>query len=144
MNLYFAYGANLNRDSMAYRCQGAKPYRPLTLRGWRLAFANHATIVPAPGRSVEGMLWHLTESCEYSLDAFEGFPTYYRKRILAQDGLEFMVYIMNPPLTGSPSAGYIDSIEAGYNDWGLDLSCLDRALDELALTGNVITPERTF
>lgn len=141
MKLYFAYGANLSRDGMFYRCPRAKPYRSITLRGWKLAFANHATIIPHPGRSVEGMLWQLTDDCEMSLDTFEGFPTYYRKSILEQDGMEFMVYLMNPPYAGYPSSGYIDTIEAGYNDWGLNLECLDRALDELALFDNVVTVE---
>ena len=131
MKLYFAYGANLSREGMAYRCPDAVPYQKYTLRGWRLDFAHHATIVQHPGRSVEGALWKITDDCERSLDQFEGYPGYYSKRILAQDGREFMVYIMNPPLTGSPGAGYLDTIEQGYRDWNLDFECLDRAIDQL-------------
>jgi gamma-glutamylcyclotransferase len=131
MKLYFAYGANLSREGMAYRCPNATPYQKFTLRGWRLDFAHHATIVPHPGRSVEGALWKITEDCERSLDQFEGYPSYYSKRILAQDGREFMVYIMNPPLAGSPGVGYLDIIEQGYRDWNLDFDCLDRAVDQL-------------
>jgi gamma-glutamylcyclotransferase len=131
MKFYFAYGANLSREGMAYRCPDATPYQKFTLRGWRLDFAHHATIVPHPGRSVEGALWKITEDCERSLDQFEGYPSYYSKRILAQDGREFMVYIMNPPLAGSPGVGYLDIIEQGYRDWNLDFDCLDRAVDQL-------------
>jgi len=131
MKFYFAYGANLSREGMAYRCPDATPYQKFTLRGWRLDFAHHATIVPHPGRSVEGALWKITEDCERSLDQFEGYPSYYSKRILAQDGREFMVYIMNPPLAGSPGVGYLDIIEQGYRDWNLDFDCLDHAVDQL-------------
>lgn len=131
MKLYFAYGANLSREGMAYRCPDAVPYQKYTLRGWRLDFAHHATIVPHPGRSVEGALWKITDDCELSLDMFEGYPGYYSKRILAQDGREFMVYIMNPPLSGSPGPGYLDIIEQGYRDWNLDFECLDRAINQL-------------
>ena len=131
MKLYFAYGANLSQEGMAYRCPNATPYQKFTLRGWRLDFAHHATIVPHPGRSVEGALWKITEDCERSLDQFEGYPSYYSKRILAQDGREFMVYIMNPPLAGSPGVGYLDIIEQGYRDWNLDFDCLDHAVDQL-------------
>jgi len=131
MKLYFAYGANLSREGMAYRCPDAVPYQKFTLRGWRLDFAHHATIVPHPGRSVEGALWKITEDCERSLDQFEGYPSYYSKRILAQDGREFMVYIMNPPLTGNPGTGYLGIIEQGYRDWNLDFDCLDQAVDQL-------------
>ena len=131
MKFYFAYGANLSREGMAYRCPDATPYQKFTLRGWRLDFAHHATIVPHPGRSVEGALWKITEDCERSLDQFEGYPSYYSKRILAQDGREFMVYIMNPPLTGSPGVGYLDILEQGSRDLNLDFDCLDRAVDQL-------------
>jgi len=131
MKLYFAYGANLSREGMAYRCPDAVPYQKYTLRGWRLDFAHHATIVPHPGRSVEGALWKITDDCELSLDMFEGCPGYYSKRILAQDGREFMVYIMNPPLAGAPGPGYLDIIEQGYRDWNLDFECLDRAINQL-------------
>jgi hypothetical protein len=82
---------------------------------------------------VEGALWKITEDCERSLDQFEGYPSYYSKRILAQDGREFMVYIMNPPLTGSPGVGYLDIIEQGYRDWNLDFDCLDLAVDQLSI-----------
>ena len=131
MKLYFAYGANLNKVSMAMRCPQATPYQSFELRGWQLDFAHHATIRPHPGRSVQGALWRITEDCERSLDAFEGYPDYYTKRILEQDGREFMVYIMNPPLQGSPGAGYLDVIEQGYRDWNLDFECLDQAIDQL-------------
>lgn len=133
MKLYFAYGANLSRAGMAFRCPQAVPYQKYVLRGWRLDFANHATIVPHPGRSVQGALWKITKDCELSLDMFEGYPNYYSKRILEQDGREFMVYIMNPPWSGLPGAGYLDIIEQGYRDWNLDFECLDQAIDQLAI-----------
>jgi gamma-glutamylcyclotransferase (GGCT)/AIG2-like uncharacterized protein YtfP len=131
MKLYFAYGANLNKDSMSFRCPRAQPYQAFELRGWQLDFAHHATIRPHPGRTVQGALWRITDDCERSLDAFEGDPSYYTKRLLEQDGREFMVYIMNPPLTGSPGQGYLDIIEQGYRDWNLDFECLDQAIDQL-------------
>ena len=133
MKLYFAYGANLNKEGMGFRCPQARPYSRFVLRGWRLDFAHHATIIPHPGRSVQGALWEITEDCELSLDRFEGYPGYYTKRILEQDGKEFMVYVMNPPLTGSPGEGYLNTIEQGYAEWGLDFTCLDRAVDQLSI-----------
>lgn len=128
MILYFAYGANLSKESMKYRCPDATPIQPIELRDWALAFADHATIVPAPGESVQGGIWAITKQCERSLDMFEGYPVYYTKETLEQDGLKFMVYIMNPPLYGNPSAGYVNIIRQGYNDWNLDQAQLDYAL----------------
>lgn len=129
--LYFAYGANMSRDSMAHRCPQAQPLRGFRLRGWQLNLCGHATISPRPGHEVPGVLWRLTEDCEASLDAFEGYPYYYRKRILAQDGLEFMVYLMNDPVSGWPTAGYLDLLEEGYQDWNLDKKYLESAVDRI-------------
>jgi len=124
---YFAYGANLSLDSMAWRCPAARPVTAFYLRDWRLELHCHATIRPSPGDSVAGALWCITPDCEASLDAFEGYPTYYSKCVLEQDGIQFMVYEMTPPLTGSPSQGYVDLLAEGYQDWQLPLPSLYQA-----------------
>jgi gamma-glutamylcyclotransferase (GGCT)/AIG2-like uncharacterized protein YtfP len=129
--LYFAYGANMSRDSMAHRCPQAQPLRAFRLRGWQLDLCGHATISPHPGKEVPVVLWRLTEECEASLDAFEGYPYYYRKRILAQDSLEFMVYLMNEPISGWPTQGYLDLLAEGYQDWNLDTQYLESAVDRI-------------
>jgi gamma-glutamylcyclotransferase (GGCT)/AIG2-like uncharacterized protein YtfP len=103
------------------------------LRGWQLGFATHATIRPHPGRTVAGALWRLTPECEKSLDYFEGYPTYYTKRILEQDGQEFMVYLMNNPKSGSTYASYVNQLEQGYEDWNLDKEYLWSALDQTVI-----------
>lgn len=133
MKLYFAYGANLSHDSMALRCPKARPFQSFYLRGWQLDFATHATIKPNPGRIVPGALWRITDDCEASLDTFEGWPTYYSKRYLAQDGYEFMVYIMNNPRFGTTYASYVDLIESGYEDWNLDKHLLWQAVDQIKI-----------
>ena len=131
--LYFAYGANLSIDSMAWRCPRAQPVSAFYLRDWRLELHCHATIRPSPGDSVAGALWSITPDCEASLDAFEGYPTYYSKRTLVQDGIEFMVYEMTPPLTGSPGRGYMDLLAEGYQDWHLPLQTLYQAQNRESL-----------
>ena len=124
---YFAYGANLSVDSMAWRCPRARPVTAWYLRDWRLELHCHATIQPSPGDSVAGALWQITPDCETSLDRFEGYPVYYRKEILNQDGIEFMVYLMNEPLSGRPGSGYVDLLTEGYQDWQLPLAALETA-----------------
>lgn len=120
MTLYFAYGANLNRESMSWRCPQAQPLRAVYLRDWRLTFLTHATIEPSAGAQVPGALWLLTPECEHSLDQFEGYPTYYRKQYITIDGERAMVYVMNRRGTAEPSAGYVTTIAEGYTNWGLD------------------------
>ena len=127
--MYFAYGANMAKESMRFRCPDAVPIGAIYVRDWRLVFCHHATIEPFPGSVVPGCLWNITGACEQSLDQFEGFPSYYTKMWLQQDGESFMAYNMNPPLTYSaPAPSYIDCLQQGYADWNLDAEYLDEAL----------------
>jgi hypothetical protein len=128
MKLYFAYGANLNRDNMAWRCPDAVAVQPFYLMDWRLAFSSVATIQPSVGERAPGALWAISDRDEQALDVFEGWPSLYRKERIGQDGLEFMVYIMNSDRPSEPSGGYVATIAQGYQDWGLDLSDLDHAV----------------
>ncbi len=126
---YFAYGANLSMASMHSRCPLAMPIQKFTLRGWRLDFGHHATIVREPGAVCEGALWLITDSCERNLDAFEGYPDYYTKVKLSQDGKQFMAYEMvDLDRRDMPSDGYIDLLREGYTDWNLNQDLLDQAL----------------
>ena len=127
--LYFAYGANMSITSMAYRCPAAEPVESFFLRDWRLRLHNHATIEPATGHSVPGALWRITEECEQYLDMFEGYPYYYRKQELEQDGVRFMVYVMNDSGGGDPSDSYVELLFEGYRDWNLPEDNLHRTLN---------------
>lgn len=128
MKLYFAYGANLNQDNMAWRCPDAVAVQPFYLLDWRLAFSGVATIQSSRGDRVPGALWAISDQDEQALDVFEGWPSLYRKETVQQDDLEFMVYVMNSNAPAEPSAGYVATIACGYQDWGLDLGCLNRAI----------------
>jgi len=126
---YFAYGANMAYASMKSRCPLAEPVHKMTLRGWRLDFGHHATIIRDPNAVCDGFLWKITEYCEENLDAFEGYPTYYEKVYLEQDGLPFMAYEMVDIARGAyPMQSYIELLREGYDNWGLDHQLLDDAL----------------
>ena len=129
MKLYFAYGANLHLDNMRWRCPDAVAIQPFHLEDYRLAFSGVATILPEQHSRVPGALWAISEADERALDQFEGWPYLYRKETIVQDGLEFMVYIMNSTIAGEPSKGYLDTIAAGYQDWGLALADLNAAVE---------------
>jgi len=126
--LYFAYGANLSLASMKSRCPSATPMQSFYLRDWRLKLYNHATIAPAKGYCVAGALWSITTNCENSLDMFEGWPIYYQKQELEQDGARFMVYTMTEPAWGNPSVGYMKLLQQGYDDWNLPQSWLQETM----------------
>lgn len=130
MKLYFAYGANLNLDGMAYRCPNARKVQPYFLEDYRLAFSGVATVQPSPGNSVAGALWMITENCERSLDTFEGFPSLYRKEVINIDGDEIMFYVMNQDPPGEPNMSYFMTILDGYRSWGLPLEKLYDAVKQ--------------
>lgn len=136
MKLYFAYGANLNLNGMAYRCPKAQQVQPYFLENYELAFSGVATVRPSPGNSVPGALWSITEECERSLDIFEGFPSLYRKEVINIYGDEIMFYVMNQDPPGEPSAGYLVTIAEGYQSWGLPLEYLYNAVKQ--------TQEKTY
>ena len=127
-NLYFAYGANLHPGHMSWRCPRAQAHRAFILRDWELKFYSHATIEPRRGATVAGVLWEITEACEQSLDAFEGFPHYYTKRTWRQDGVQFMFYEMTTPKSVRPSEGYVLDIAESYSFWQLPETLLTESL----------------
>ena len=128
MRLYFAYGANLNQESMRQRCPDAVAIQPFYLIGHRLAFSGVATVLPDEHFRVPGALWAISEEDEKALDRFEGWPTMYRKGIIAQDGLEFMIYVMNSTVPWEPGDSYVATIAEGYDDWHLPLEDLETAI----------------
>jgi gamma-glutamylcyclotransferase (GGCT)/AIG2-like uncharacterized protein YtfP len=131
-NLYFAYGANMHPGQMTWRCPDALAHQAFILRDWQLKFYNHATIEPKKGAEVAGVLWTITDACEQSLDAFEGFPSYYTKRTWIQDGVQFFFYEMTDPKSGRPSAGYVQDIRDSYEFWQLPATLLTESLHEPA------------
>jgi gamma-glutamylcyclotransferase (GGCT)/AIG2-like uncharacterized protein YtfP len=130
-SLYFAYGANINADDMAWRCPQAQPIGAFELHNWQLELYCHATIEPKQGSSVHGVLWELTPECEQALDVFEGYPSYYTKRTWNQGGQWFFFYEMTDPKSGTPSTGYIQRIAQGYDQWRLPQPKLKEALDRI-------------
>jgi gamma-glutamylcyclotransferase (GGCT)/AIG2-like uncharacterized protein YtfP len=131
-NLYFAYGANLHPGQMEWRCPKAQARGAFILRDWELKFYSHATIEPRKGAQVAGVLWEITEACEQSLDAFEGYPSYYTKRTWIQDGTQFFFYKMTSPKSGRPSPGYVADIRESYEFWCMPTDALLTALNDFA------------
>lgn len=128
--LYVAYGSNLNKRQMRYRCPNAVPFTTGILENYELLFkgsrtGSYATVEPCQGASVPVVLWTISESDERALDRYEGFPTFYYKKnvtVRTDAGLiEAMVYVMheNRPL-GIPSEHYVDVCLEGYDDFDLN------------------------
>jgi gamma-glutamylcyclotransferase (GGCT)/AIG2-like uncharacterized protein YtfP len=131
-NLYFAYGANMHPESMQWRCPKAMAHQAFILRDWELKFYSHATIEHRLDATVAGVLWEITKACEQSLDAFEGYPSYYTKRTWIQDNTQFFFYEMTSPKSGKPSEGYVLDIAESYAFWQLPQNLLNESLHDTA------------
>ena len=143
MNLVFAFGSNLSEVQMRRRCPAAALVGTATLRGYRLAFAGFsmtwqgavATILPARGLRVPGVLYAVAPEDLARLDRFEGVPFLYsRQERGALDRRRHQtrpahVYELpaNTPL-GEPSSDYVLTILRAYRQLGLSLDALASAL----------------
>ncbi len=107
--LYVAYGSNLNKEQMCYRCPTAKFVGTGIIEGYELQFkgALHgacATIAPKEGAAVPVGIWTIQKPDEKRLDLYEGYHehghSFYDKEQIAvkmDDGstITGMVYIMD-------------------------------------------------
>lgn len=130
MKYYVAYGSNLNKHQMKYRCPNSKPICAGELRGYELLFKGsmtgaYATVEPKEDSVVPVGLWEISPKDEKSLDLYEGYPSFYYKKIVdvhtAHGIVPAMVYIMHEDrLVGQPSEHYVDVCLEGYDDFGLN------------------------
>ena len=129
--LYVAYGSNLDKEQMKYRCPGAHPLQSGYLKNWQLIYRGsrtgaYASIRYKKGYQVPVGIWEITTSNEKSLDFYEGYPVFYQKKninVYLEDGsqLKAMVYIMRSnSVPGIPSTRYISTICRGYADFQLN------------------------
>ncbi|MEK6327803.1 MAG: gamma-glutamylcyclotransferase family protein [Actinomycetota bacterium] len=130
--LYFAYGSNLNLDGMAARCPDSEPVGVATVGGWALTFRGVADIEPRKGTRTQGAVWRISARDLERLDVYEGYPGLYRRELVtvqATDGaVQALTYVMNDDYLGLPSALYYRAIRRGYEQWGLPIEALERAL----------------
>lgn len=127
---YVAYGSNLNKRQMKYRCPNAKPVCAGFLKDYELMFKGsktgaYATIEPQEGSSVPVGIWEISKTDEKNLDRYEGYPTFYYKKdvdVHTERGIiRAMVYIMHEKFPfGQPSEHYCDVCLEGYDDFELN------------------------
>lgn len=134
--LMWAYGSNLNKEHMKRRCPDAIPLTGLRLDDCALVFRGVADVEWRRGSSCQGGLWAITKECEKSLDTYEGVKGgLYGKRyftVRMKSGIQrpVLFYKMRDRGVCPPSVGYLQTIEKGYDDFGLDHECLKAAVKE--------------
>ena len=136
--LYIAYGSNLNKEQMYYRCPTAKPIAVDILKDHQLVFQGnpfnaHANVIPAEGKEVPVAIWEITPKDEASLDIYEGVRGgYYTKEHMEVnvngEKKEALIYIMTPRPYGIPTDGYLQTIVEGYKDFHFSARILNEAV----------------
>ena len=134
VQLYWAYGSNLNKRQMLGRCPAATPLGQLYLQG-RLVFRVVADVVGSddPNELVAGGLWRITPACEAALDNYEGVAhnLYVKKYLTLRirgEKVRCLYYQMVDDGIAPPRDDYLNTIVQGYRDFGLDFETLDRAV----------------
>lgn len=126
MILHFAYGSNMSRAMMRLHAHSAVAVGPARLDNHRFIVTadGYASIVPAPGQAVHGVLWRLTARDVAALNAFEGIAKgFYRSarlRVSAAGRRETaLVYVSRTRAEGRPRSGYLDVVIGAALDWDL-------------------------
>lgn len=144
---YLAYGSNLSIAQMVQRCPNAVYVGKASIKDYQLLFkgslsGNYLTIEEKKGSEVPVLVWKITEWDEERLDCYEGFPTFYYKKVMRVEvtsllgdvGLgcvDAVIYIMHEERRlGCPSPHYYSVCEEGYSRFGFDVSFLENALKE--------------
>ena len=135
--LYIAYGSNLNKAQMAWRCPTARYVGTGMVEGYELKFKGrpegaYATIDPKKGGRVPVAIWEIQPYDEFRLNQYEGYPNHYFTRDIpvkiGNHEVTGMVYIMNLRAQANlPSDKYYDTVEQGYKDCDLDIAYLEAA-----------------
>lgn len=140
MNLYLAYGSNLNLQQMAQRCPDSYPVAKTILKDFELVFRGeptnaYATLERKKGCEVPVLLWDITtKQDKINLDIYEDcFQLYHIEELNIQvqgETKKVFMYLMRAqsPL-GLPSNQYYQSIYQGYVDNGYDTKILDTYLE---------------
>lgn len=125
MTLHFAYGSNMSRAVMRQRCPGARAVGPARLDGWRYLITRdgYASVRPAPGAAVHGVLWRLSPRDLAALNAYESLDSglYVRRVLPVLVGARrqpALVYVA-PRRAGRARPGYQELVVAAAREWDL-------------------------
>jgi cation transport regulator ChaC len=135
---YFAYGSNMSTALMKRRCPSAVAIDTARLDGWRffIMVAGFASIAPANGSVVHGVLWWLAPRDLAALNAYEGIEggLYVRRTLpVRRQGRHepALVYVGTSPLAGRPRPAYQWQVAAAARQWQLPADYV-RALERFA------------
>jgi hypothetical protein len=115
--LYFAYGSNMHRAVMRKHAPHAQAIGVAALAGYRFVITadGYASVAPAAGENVHGLVWRLTPPDRVTLDAWENVAggLYCAETLpVEQSGRPSpaLVYIARDCPIGPPRLGYMEVV----------------------------------
>tara|TARA_B110000438_G_scaffold253583_1_gene259290 strand:- start:95 stop:574 length:480 start_codon:yes stop_codon:yes gene_type:complete len=132
MTYYFAYGSNLHHLQMKKRCPNCTFVKKIILYNYNLTFRSKygvADIEKKKGEKVYGALYIISKIAEKRLDAYEEYPTLYKKMYFKYQDKKVMSYVMpKKSKLVPPTTRYINIIKQGYKDCKINIKSLNVAL----------------
>lgn len=123
--MYIAYGSNMDRSQMIYRCPNAICVGTTYIEDWKLTMPFYANIEPQNGARTPALIWQITESDLNLLDGYEGYPNRYDRTDIniSINGniVSAIAYVMTPEYKVSNKKareGYEDQIRRAYVNEG--------------------------
>ena len=113
----------------------------MNLKDYRLVYKgrtdefSYLTIEKCEGSIVPLGLWEVSYFDVFSLDSYEGYPTFYSKYYIpikiGDKNKKALIYVMNEYFDYHlPSEEYINTCLEGYENFGFDRVILDRVLKD--------------
>lgn len=138
MPLYFAYGLNMDPVGMAQRCPNSRALGPARLPRHRFIVTRdgYASVIRDPREEVHGVLWDCSLGDIRVLDKFEdlasGLYVKISQPVIVPGGAKrALIYIGRSGEPGRPKPGYMETVIAGAESFGLPatyISSLNRFL----------------
>lgn len=145
MPLYFAYGANMDREAMARRCPGSRALGTARLARHRFIITRdgYASVLRDPRATVHGVVWDLALSDVAALDKFEevdrGLYVKLNQPVVTETGpRRALVYVGTSAQAGNPRPGYLEDVLASAESWNLPAGYVQE-LKRLARQGGIKT-----
>lgn len=148
-HLYFGYGMNTDPEQMKMRTGQPLALGRGMIRDHAFRFALHADVYPQTGINTYGVLWEIDDEALNSLDAREGYPYYYDRKIVTVEAngttYQAWMYFMTPGHPErEPSKGYYDMLVRGYTTFNVPMGQIEAALRRSTVAPESMTDLATY
>lgn len=148
-HLYFGYGMNTDPEQMRMRTGQPLALGRGLVRDHAFRFALHADVYPQEGTNTYGVLWEIDDEALKSLDAREGYPYYYDRKLVTVEAngttYQAWMYYMTPGHPErQPSQGYYDMLVRGYTTFNVPMEQIEVALEKSTIAPESMTDLDTY